>query len=125
MIKTCITKYHYNIANFSSAAPKIQGSTNDILTVEHGHDVTLPCKTSGYPSADKTWSPGVDPTQHARYVQTPEGLEITNAQYLDTRMFTCTASNIFGTQEKHVYLVVIGIAYDVIMMVSFCCGFYL
>ena len=67
----------------------------------------------------------MDPTQHARYVQTPEGLEITNAQYLDTRMFTCTASNIFGTQEKHVYLVVIGNASDVIMIVYFCCGFYL
>lgn len=50
----------------------------------------------------------MDPTQHGRYVQTTEGLEITNAQYLDSRMFTCTASNIFGSREKHVYLVVIG-----------------
>uniref|UniRef100_K1QDD0 Hemicentin-1 n=1 Tax=Magallana gigas TaxID=29159 RepID=K1QDD0_MAGGI len=89
------------------AAPTIQGSGNDILTVEHGRDITLPCRTSGSPQADKSWSPGVDPTQHGRYVQTTEGLEITNAQYLDSRMFTCTASNIFGSREKHVYLVVI------------------
>ncbi|XP_061194934.1 hemicentin-2-like [Saccostrea echinata] len=89
------------------AAPSIVGPANDIMTVEHGSDVTLPCKTSGAPRADTDWNPGVDPTQHGRYVQSTEGLEISNAQYLDSRMFTCKASNIFGSFEKHIYLVVI------------------
>ncbi|KAK3094676.1 hypothetical protein FSP39_004806 [Pinctada imbricata] len=91
----------------SLSKPMISGPPTDSITVVQGQNIILPCQTSASPPADIVWVPGIDPKRGGRYVETPNGLEVSNAQYVDNGMFECKASNVFGTTVKHVKLNVI------------------
>ncbi|XP_071140351.1 neural cell adhesion molecule L1-like protein [Mytilus edulis] len=88
------------------AKPMLTGPAVVVVPANKGGDVILPCKPTGLPPAQITWSPAVDPKHQGRYIQTVDGLLVRSTEFTDSTTFTCQATNIFGTVNKKFNLIV-------------------
>ncbi|XP_048251216.1 hemicentin-2-like [Haliotis rufescens] len=77
------------------------------ITVTEGSPVVLACDPIGYPPPHVTWTPDVSTLDSSRFSLKGYDLSIRNVTVGDHGAYTCTSSNVFGTEQKVILLQVL------------------
>ncbi|NWU93884.1 HMCN1 protein, partial [Upupa epops] len=85
-------------------SPKIQRGPQ-VLKVQVGHRVDLPCHAQGTPAPTVTWFKGGSavPVDSGRFIRGPDGaLGISNIRLPDAGTYKCVASNVVGSDASEI-----------------------
>ncbi|XP_067653699.1 uncharacterized protein [Haliotis asinina] len=77
------------------------------ITVTEGSPVVLGCDPIGYPPPHVTWTPDFSTLDPSRFSLKNYDLTISNVTVSDQGAYTCTSSNVFGTEQKVILLQVL------------------
>ncbi|XP_046575286.1 collagen alpha-1(XXVII) chain-like [Haliotis rubra] len=77
------------------------------ITVTEGSPVVLGCDPIGYPPPHVTWTPDLSTLDPSRFSLKDYDLTISNVTVGDQGAYTCTSSNVFGTEQKVILLQVL------------------
>ncbi|XP_012942941.1 hemicentin-1 [Aplysia californica] len=93
---------------FVQVSPVIAGDLEETYEININESVLLPCEVSGIPRPSVSWSQNFMPitSMSSRVQQQNNGLYISRAQITDKAIYECEASNIAGTTNKIITLIV-------------------
>ncbi len=92
--------------------PRLIAKPYPSVTVKEKQNVTLPCKAAGFPPPVITWYKDGHVIAEERKRFNFRILKITEIQFEDRGIYTCTAENLLGRVQSSVNLTVKGIYYE-------------
>ena len=104
--------YTYLYVCYYSIAPILDiggtGAITRVITAQVGQTKTLPCDIIGSSQSPSWYFNNVPLTSDGTYTISSTGLTITAVSLDRAGLYTCVASNKFGTSEKYISLIVGG-----------------